>query len=74
MLRKLRLRQKKRFSYKKKSLLNLIKHQRLDVNKFFLYVKEPSKLKYQSFVNGTEKVGIKQSKNSKAFIDCSQII
>ena len=32
-------------------LLNLIKHQRPDVNKIFLYIKDPLKSKYQLLIN-----------------------
>ena len=39
-----------------------------------MYVKDPFKSKYQLLINGTEKVGIKKLKNSKAFIDYSQAI
>ena len=37
-------------------------------------VKDPFESKHQLLVNGQEKVGIKKSKNSKAFIDYSQAI
>ena len=50
-------------------LLNLIKHQRPDINKIYLYVKDPFKSKYQLFINGREKVGIKNLKNLEAFVD-----
>ena len=50
-------------------LLNLIKHQRPDIKKIYLYVKDPFKSKYQLFINGREKVGIKNLKNPEAFID-----
>ena len=46
-------------------LLNLIKH---------LYVKDLFESNYQLLINGREKVGIKKSKNPKAFIDYSQTI
>ena len=54
--------------------LNLIKHQRPDIDKIYLYVKEPPKSKYQLLINGREKAGIKNLKNPKAFIDYSQTI
>ena len=41
-------------------LLNLIKHQQPDIDKIYLYVKDPLKSKYQLFINGREKVGIKK--------------
>ena len=39
-------------------LLNLIKHQRSDIDKIYLYVKDPFESKNQLLVNGREKVGI----------------
>ena len=55
-------------------LLNLIKLQRPDIDKIYLYVKNPFESKYQLLINGREKVGIKKLKNSKAFTDYSQTI
>ena len=55
-------------------LLNLIKHQRLDVTKIYLYVKNPFKSKYQLLIYGREKIGVKYEKILKVFIDYSQII
>ena len=52
-------------SVKTNVLLNLIKH---------LYVKDLFESNYQLLINGREKVGIKKSKNPKAFIDYSQTI
>ena len=52
--------------------MNLIKNQRPDIDKVYLYVKDPFKSKYQFLINGREKVGIENLKNSKAFIDYSQ--
>ena len=49
-------------------------YQRPDIAKIFLYVTDPLESKYQSFVNGTEKVVIKKLKDPKAFIDCSLTI
>ena len=54
--------------------LDLIKHQRLDIDKIYSFVKDPFGSKYQLLINGREKVGIKKLKNSKAFIDYSQTI
>ena len=54
--------------------LNLIKYQRPDIDKIYLYVKDPFKSKYQLLISGREKVGIEILKNSKAFIDYSQKI
>ena len=53
-------------------LLNLIKHQRPDIGKICLYVKDPFESKYQLFINGREEVGTENLKNPKAFIDYSQ--
>ena len=55
-------------------LVNLIKHQWPDIEKICLYVKESFKSKYQLFINRRKKAGISCAKNSKAFIDYSQII
>ena len=55
-------------------LLNLIKHQRPDIGKIYLYVKDPFELKYQLLINGSEKVGIKTLNYPKALIDYSQTI
>ena len=38
----------------------------------YLYIKDPFESKYQLFINGREKVGIKTLRNPKAFIDYSQ--
>ena len=53
-------------------LLNLIKHQLPDIDKIYLYVKDPLESKYQLLINGREKVGIENLKNSNAFIDYSR--
>ena len=55
-------------------LLNLVKHQQPDIDKIYLHVKDSFESKYQLLINGTEKVGIENLKNSKAFIDYSQRI
>ena len=47
-------------------LLDLIKHQRLDINKIYLYVKGSFKQKYQLLINEREKVGIENLKESKS--------
>ena len=41
-------------------LLNLIKHQQPDIDKIYLYVKDPFESKYQLLINGRVKVGIKE--------------
>ena len=53
-------------------LLNLIRYQRPNIDKIYLYVKDTFKSKYQSLINRREKVGIENLKNAKAFIDYSQ--
>ena len=50
-------------------LLNLVKLQQPDISKNHLYVTVTLESKYQFFIDGREKVGIK---NLKAFIDHSQ--
>ena len=54
--------------------LNLIKHQQADIDKIYLYVKDPFESKCQLLINGREEVGIKKIKNPKAFIDYPQRI
>ena len=61
-------------SGKTNALLNLIKHQRPDIDKIYSYVKEPLESKYQLLINRREKVGIEHLKYSKAFVDYSQTI
>ena len=53
-------------------LLNLIKHQRPDIDKISLYVKDPLESKYQLLINGREKVGIENLKSP--FLDYSRKI
>ena len=53
-------------------LLNLIKHQQPDINKIYLYIKDPLESKYQLLINRREKVEIENLRNPKAFIDYSQ--
>ena len=55
-------------------LLNLIKDQRPDVDKIYLYVKVPFESKYKSLTKGRKKVGLEGMKNPKAFIDYSETI
>ena len=43
-------------------LLNLIKNQRPDIDKIYLYVKDPFESKYHLLIKGKEKVGIKNLK------------
>ena len=53
-------------------LLNLIKHQRPDIGKIYLDIKDPFEQKYQLLINAIVKVGTEVLKNPKAFIDYSQ--
>ena len=53
-------------------LLNLIKHQRLDIHKIYLHVTFPPESMYQLLINGREKVEVENLKNPKAFIDYLQ--
>ena len=61
-------------SDKTNMLLNLIKHQQPDGSKIYLNAKDQFELNYQLPINGREEVGIKQTKNPKAFIDYWQPI
>ena len=45
-----------------------MKHQRPDVDKSYLYTKDPFEIRYQLLFNCSEKVGIKKLKNLKTFI------
>ena len=54
--------------------LNSIKIPRPDIDKIYLYAKNPFKSKYQLPVNRTEQVRIKKLKNAKAFTGYSQTI
>ena len=51
-------------------LLNLIENQS-DLDKIYLYAKDPYESKYQYFINKRAGVGINQFNDPKAFIDCS---
>ena len=56
-------------------LLNLIRHQQLNIDKIYLYIKDSFQSKYQLLLfNRRGKVRIKQRKNLKEFIDYSQKI
>ena len=55
-------------------LPNLIRNQRSDLDKIYLYTKNPFESKYQLLIKGREKVRIKELKNPKKFIDYSQTI
>ena len=51
-------------------LLNLIENQP-DIDKIYLYAKDPYESKYQCLINKRESVGINHFKDPKAFIDYS---
>ena len=51
-------------------LLNLIENQ-ADIDKIYLYAKDPCESKYQYLINKREGVGINHFNNPKAFIDYS---
>ena len=52
----------------------MVKHQRSDIDKIYLYIKDPFKLKCQLLIDEREKVRIENLKNPKAFVDYSQTI
>ena len=53
-------------SEKANFLLNLIKHQRPDIDKIYLYIKEPFESKYQLLIDRRGKVEIEHLKKSKS--------
>ena len=57
-----------------KTVSLLIKHERSDIEKIDLCVKYLFELKYQWFINGREKIGIKKLKHRKTFTDYLQTI
>ena len=57
-------------SGKTKALLNLINNQ-LDIDKIYLYAKDPYEAKYQYLINKREKVGLGYFDDLKAFIEYS---
>ena len=57
-------------SGKTNALLNLINNQ-LDIDKIYLYAKDPYERKYQYLINKREKVGLDHFKDPKAFIEYS---
>ena len=54
--------------------MSFIKHQRPHIDKIYLYIKNPLKLKSLLLINGRENVGIENLTNRKAFINHSQTI
>ena len=57
-------------SGKTNALLNLINNQ-LDIDKIYLYAKNPYEAKYQYLINKREKVGFDHFDDPKAFIEYS---
>ena len=55
-------------------LLNLIQNQRSDIDKMYLYVKDPFESKHQLLIIGRKYVEIENLKSPKAFIDYLQTI
>ena len=57
-------------SGKTNSLFNLI-NQQSDIDKIYLYAKDPYKAKYQFLINKRNSTGLKHFNDSKAFIEYS---
>ena len=57
-------------SGKTNALLNLISNQ-ADIDKIYLYAKDPYEAKYQYLINEREKVGLDHFKNPRAFMEYS---
>ena len=57
-------------SGKTNALLNLINNQP-DIDKLYLYAKDPCEKKYQYLINKREEVGLDHFNNPKTFIECS---
>ena len=57
-------------SEKTNGLLNLINNQP-DIDKMYLYAKDPYEAKYQCLINKREKVGLDHFKNPRSFIEYS---
>ena len=57
-------------SGKTKALLHLINNQ-LDIDKIYLYAKDPYEAKYQYLINKREKVGLNPFNDPKAFMEYS---
>ena len=60
-------------SRKTNALLNLINNQQ-DIDKIYLYAKDPYEGKYQNLINKREKVGLDHFKDPRAFIEYSNDI
>ena len=55
-------------------LRNLLKHQRPDIDKIYLYGKDPFESKCQLLINRIEKVGSENLKNQKSLILHKQLM
>ena len=53
----------------KKSIIKINNH--LDIDKIYLYAKDPHEAKYQYLINKREEVGLKHYDDPKAFIEYS---
>ena len=53
--------------------MNLINNQP-DIDKIYLYVKDPYETKYQFLINELEKVGLNHFNDPKVFIECSNVM
>ena len=60
-------------SGKTNALLNLINNQP-DIDKIYLYAKDPYEAKYQYLINKREKVGLDHFNDRKAFIEYSNVM
>ena len=54
-------------------LYNLVSHQS-DIDKIYLYAKDPYEAKYQFLINKRERTGLKRFNDCKAFIEYSNDI
>ena len=57
--------------YKKTNILLNIVNNQPDIDKVYLYAKDPYEAKYQYLINKREKVGLDHFKDPKAFIEYS---
>ena len=55
-------------SGKNNVILNLIKHQRPDINEIYLFVKDSFESNYQLLINRRKKAGTKKIENPKGYI------
>ena len=55
----------------KTNLFSILINQQPDIDKIYLYAKDPYKVKYQFLINKRESTGLKHFNDSKAFIEYS---